>query len=114
MGHRRRSRSRVLVTLLLGLAAVVATTVPIGAAGAATSDKCGVGAKTVGFIFVGPKNDFGYNQAAYDGAMALKKQFPKLLLSCIGRITAERTLKIRDKDAVREMTLHGYTHFEKS
>ena len=97
MGHRRRSRSRVLVTLLLGLAAVVATTVPIGAAGAATSDECGAGAKTVGFIFVGPKNDYGYNQAAYEGAMALKKQFPKLKI-----LTAENVPENDDATRVME------------
>ena len=27
----------------------------------------GTGGKAVGFIFVGPKDDFGYNQAAYQG-----------------------------------------------
>ena len=97
MGHRRRSPSRVLVTLLLGLAAVVATTVPIGAAGAATSDECGVGAKAVGFIFVGPKNDYGYNQAAYEGAMALKKQFPKLKI-----LTAENVPENDDATRVME------------
>jgi simple sugar transport system substrate-binding protein/basic membrane protein A len=36
----------------------------------------GKGSKAVGFIFVGPKDDFGYNQAAYQGAMAVKKKFP--------------------------------------
>ncbi len=32
----------------------------------------------VGFIFVGPKDDFGYNQAAYDGSQAVAKVFPDL------------------------------------
>jgi simple sugar transport system substrate-binding protein/basic membrane protein A len=32
----------------------------------------------IGFIFVGPKDDFGYNQAAYQGAMAVKAAFPKM------------------------------------
>ncbi len=32
----------------------------------------------VGFIFVGPKDDFGYNQAAYDGSQAVAKAFPDL------------------------------------
>lgn len=36
------------------------------AAGAA----CGTGATKVGFIYVGSKDDFGYNQAAYEGADA--------------------------------------------
>lgn len=42
---------------------------------------------------------------------AWKKQFPQLKLSCIGRITAEPGLKIRDKEGVRELTVRGYAHF---
>src|SRR5215470_2984545 len=45
---------------------------------AATGDGPGVGSKAVGFIFVGPKDDFGYNQAAYDGSQAVKAAFPDL------------------------------------
>jgi basic membrane protein A len=36
----------------------------------------GKDSKKVGFIFVGPKDDYGYNQAAYDGSQAVKKAFP--------------------------------------
>jgi len=32
---------------------------------------CGTGATTVGFLYVGPKDDFGYNQAAYEAAVAM-------------------------------------------
>jgi len=41
--------------------------------GSDTSDSGGGGDDefTVGFIFVGPKDDFGYNQAAYEGSLAL-------------------------------------------
>jgi thiamine-monophosphate kinase len=42
---------------------------------------------------------------------AWKKQFPKLKLSCIGRMTAEPGLKIRDKEGVRELNVSGYAHF---
>jgi simple sugar transport system substrate-binding protein/basic membrane protein A len=31
---------------------------------------------TVGFIYVGPKDDFGYNQAAYAGSQAVKEALP--------------------------------------
>jgi thiamine-monophosphate kinase len=51
-------------------------------------------------------------------AVALKdawaKQFPGLRLSCIGRITAQPGLTLRDKDGVKPLTVHGYTHFAKS
>jgi simple sugar transport system substrate-binding protein/basic membrane protein A len=32
----------------------------------------------VGFIFVGPKDDFGYNQAAYQGSQAVGEAFPDM------------------------------------
>jgi simple sugar transport system substrate-binding protein/basic membrane protein A len=38
---------------------------------AAAGDACGAGADTVGFLYVGPKDDFGYNQAAYEAAVAM-------------------------------------------
>jgi thiamine-monophosphate kinase len=40
-----------------------------------------------------------------------KKQFPKLRLSCIGRITAEGGLKLRDKTGLHSLETHGYVHF---
>ena len=33
------------------------------------------GKLTIGFIYVGPKDDFGYNQAAYEGSQAVAKAF---------------------------------------
>jgi simple sugar transport system substrate-binding protein/basic membrane protein A len=35
------------------------------------SDACGADATKVGFLYVGPKDDFGYNQAAYEAAVAM-------------------------------------------
>jgi len=42
---------------------------------------------------------------------AWKSQFPKLPLSCIGKITASEGVHIRDKEGVRPLTAHGYEHF---
>jgi thiamine-monophosphate kinase len=50
----------------------------------------------------------GHAVALLDG---WKKQFPKLRLSCIGRITAERGLKLRDKTGLHPVATHGYVHF---
>lgn len=47
-----------------------------GGSSAATAP--GKDSKAVGFIFVGPKDDFGYNQAAYQGSQAVKAAFPNL------------------------------------
>lgn len=45
---------------------------------------------------------------------AWKLQFPDVQLSCIGRVTGEPGIRLRDKDGVRLLNVHGYTHFQKS
>jgi thiamine-monophosphate kinase len=40
-----------------------------------------------------------------------KKQFPKLPLSCIGKITSGKEITIRDQHGLRPLTVHGYEHF---
>jgi len=42
---------------------------------------------------------------------AWKQQFPKLSLKCIGRITANEGVTIKDQHGVRPLTDHGYVHF---
>ncbi len=42
---------------------------------------------------------------------AWRKQFPSVVLSCIGKITAGAVINIRDKEGVRPLTAHGYVHF---
>ena len=42
---------------------------------------------------------------------AWKKQFPKLRLSCIGKIISGEGIKLRDETGVRPLTAHGYVHF---
>jgi thiamine-monophosphate kinase len=42
---------------------------------------------------------------------AWKKQFPQLKLTCIGKISAAPGVAIRDKQGVKPLTVHGYTHF---
>jgi thiamine-monophosphate kinase len=43
-----------------------------------------------------------------------KAKFPKIKLTCVGKISAQAGLRIRDKDGIRELGLRGYTHFQKS
>ena len=45
---------------------------------------------------------------------AWKKQFPKLRLRCIGKITAGESVTIRDKNTILPLTAHGYVHFTQS
>ena len=47
-------------------------------------------------------------------ADAWKAQFPDLPLTCIGRISKEPGLRLRDKQGVRTLNVHGYTHFAQS
>src|SRR5438552_17399614 len=56
----------------------------------------GVGGSKIGFIFVGPKDDYGYNQAAYQGSQAVAKAFPKMEV-----LTAENVPE--DDNAARVM-----------
>ncbi len=72
-----------------------ADTTPVTEA-AATGDGPGKGATKVGFIFVGPKDDYGYNQAAYQGSQALKEKFPDIEV-----LTAENVPE--DDNATRVM-----------
>jgi basic membrane protein A and related proteins len=67
---------------------------------AADSDKSGaapgVGGTKIGFIFVGPKDDYGYNQAAYEGSQAVAKAYSNLEV-----LTAENVPE--DDNAARVM-----------
>lgn len=42
---------------------------------------------------------------------AWKQAFPGVRLSCIGRVTAQPGLRLRDRDRVLPFTGHGYVHF---
>lgn len=48
-----------------------ATEAEAGSEEASSEAACGTDATTVGFLYVGPKDDFGYNQAAYEAAVAM-------------------------------------------
>jgi len=45
---------------------------------------------------------------------AWKERFPGLRLSCIGRVSEEPSIRIRDASGVRTLKEHGYVHFQKS
>ena len=79
-----------------GSAATTAAAKAAGAAATASGTSPGKDAKKVGFIFVGPKDDYGYNQAAYEGSQSLKKS-----LTGIEVLTAENVPE--DDSATRVM-----------
>lgn len=43
---------------------------------------------------------------------AWKKQFPKMALTCIGKIIANEGVHIRDKQGVRPLAAEGFAHFK--
>jgi simple sugar transport system substrate-binding protein len=67
--ERAHLRSLVSSSTFAALAVAVAATTAAPGAAFAKDD----GKMTVGFIYVGPKDDWGYNQAHAEGAAALKK-----------------------------------------
>ena len=91
-------RTRIGLCALAALTLLSACTTNTGAkpAGAAGSGAPGTGGTAIGFIFVGPKDDYGYNQAAYDGSQAVAKAFPSLKV-----LTAENVPE--DDNAFRVM-----------
>ena len=73
------------------------TTGGTAAAEASSADTApGAGATKIGFIFVGPRDDFGYNQAAFEGSQAVAEAHPDIEV-----ITAENVPE--DDNATRVM-----------
>jgi len=74
------------------------------------------GKLTIGFIYVGPKDDFGYNQAAYEGSLAMASSFPGATL-----LQAENVPETAESETVMEGMIDdgadlifatSYGHFE--
>jgi simple sugar transport system substrate-binding protein/basic membrane protein A len=96
-------RPRIRRLAVFAAALTVAAPPPGCSSAASKKDDASAGAAApgkdspaVGFIFVGPKDDFGYNEAAFDGSEAVKKAFPNLEV-----ITAENVPE--DDNAARVM-----------
>ncbi|MEV5409568.1 BMP family ABC transporter substrate-binding protein [Thermopolyspora sp. NPDC052614] len=91
--------------VIIGAAALLAAACSANTAGTTQADPSGPGAASaapgkdataVGFIFVGPKDDYGYNQAAYQGSQEVAKAFPDVKV-----LTAENVPE--DDNAARVM-----------
>jgi simple sugar transport system substrate-binding protein/basic membrane protein A len=93
---RFRARRAAVLLAALALAAAGCSSAASKNNDTAGSTAPGKGSKAVGFIFVGPKDDFGYNQAAYAGSQAVKQAYPDLNV-----ITAENVPE--DDNAARVM-----------
>ncbi|MFT4049076.1 MAG: BMP family ABC transporter substrate-binding protein [Solirubrobacterales bacterium] len=107
---------KMLAAMCLALLAAIA----VSACGSSDSssdsgDSSGKG-KTVGFIYVGPKNDFGYNQAAYEGSLAVEKNLPgtKIIQAENVPETSEATRVIEKmiKDGATTIFATSYGHLQ--
>jgi len=98
-----------------GGAELLKSAIPISRA-AKLAAKAGGPAKPAFVTAVTDGEDFEllFTVASKDAVLLLdawKKQFPKLRLSCIGRIIPGKEITLRDKTGVRPVTAHGYVHF---
>jgi len=106
---------------VIALAAVLMTAATLSACGSSDdsspSSASASGAKTttVGFLFVGPKNDFGYNQAAYQGAEAVKRMPHVKVLEAENvpeTAEAERVMEKMIRDGATIIFPTSYGHLE--
>jgi simple sugar transport system substrate-binding protein/basic membrane protein A len=75
-----RKSTATLAGALAALSALAALTACSSATSSSgeESESPGKDTAAVGFIMVGPKDDFGYNQAVYEGSQVIKDEFPDL------------------------------------
>ena len=97
-------------------AELLAQAIPISRARANCQARAASSAKPPLLAALSDGEDFELLFAAPSGqAVALldgwKKQFPRVRLSCIGRITRGPGVKLRDKTGVHPLKAHGYVHF---
>ena len=96
-------------------AELLASSIPISRA-ARLAAKAGSSAKPALLAALTDGEDFEllFTVAGRDAVPLLdawRKEFPKLPLTCIGKIKAGDGITIRDKHSARPLTAHGYDHF---
>ena len=96
-------------------AELLATSIPVSR-DARLASKAGTSAKPALLAALTDGEDFEllFTVASRDAVPLLdawRKQFPKLALTCVGRIKAGEGVTIRDKHSVRPLTAYGYEHF---
>jgi basic membrane protein A len=84
----------------LALLSALAACASAGSSGGTVAKTVGKDLTTVGFITVGAKDDFGYNQAVFAGAAAVQKAFPKLKI-----LTAENVPETDQAATVMEQMI---------
>jgi basic membrane lipoprotein Med (substrate-binding protein (PBP1-ABC) superfamily) len=118
----KKSKLVVLGLLVFSLVLLTAcgskstTTATTAGATAAAGTAAGTGGKAVGFIFVGAKDDFGYNQAAYLGSVGVEKAFPDLKVLRSENVPetadAERVMEEMIKNGAKIIFPTSYGHLD--
>lgn len=71
---------------------------------------------TIGVLYVGPSTDYGYNQAAYEGIQALKKELPDVKVLEAENVPetseASRVMEKMIKDGATVILPTSYGHYE--
>jgi len=84
--------------------------------GEASSGAVGTGGSAVGFIFVGARDDYGYNQAAYIGSQAVEEAFPDLKVLRVENVPetaeAERVMEQMINDGANIIFPTSYGHLD--
>ncbi|GGG17125.1 BMP family ABC transporter substrate-binding protein [Paenibacillus abyssi] len=110
-----------LILLITGCSQPGAQQAPAASSGsenAAASDAPAPGADStaVGFIFVGAKDDYGYNQAAYLGSVGVEETFPDLKVLRAENVPetaeAERVMEQMIKDGAKVIFPTSYGHLD--
>ncbi|WP_183095116.1 BMP family ABC transporter substrate-binding protein [Nocardioides stalactiti] len=80
------------------------------------SDEPGKDTPAVGFITVGPKDDFGYNQAVYEGSQAVEDAFPDLEVMLAENVpeddSAATTMQRMIDDGAKLIFATSYGHLD--
>jgi basic membrane protein A len=115
MKTRRLAPALAAVVLALSLLAACSSN-DSSASASASSDPPGKGSEKVGFIFVGPKDDFGYNQAAYEGSQAVAKAFPDMEVLTAENVpeddSATRVMESMIKKGAKVIFATSYGHLD--
>ncbi|WP_052703115.1 BMP family ABC transporter substrate-binding protein [Paenibacillus beijingensis] len=86
------------------------------AAASSDTNAPGTGGSAVGFIFVGTKDDYGYNQAAYLGSVGVEKAFPNMKVLRAENVPetaeAERVMEQMIKDGAKVIFPTSYGHLD--
>jgi basic membrane lipoprotein Med (substrate-binding protein (PBP1-ABC) superfamily) len=111
---RKRTLFGIIITFLVIAIAYFNNSSSISAG--EVKSNMGVGGDAIGFLFVGPRDDYGYNQAAYNGSEAVKEAFPFMKLLRVENVPetaeAERVMEEMIRSGAKVIFPTSYGHLD--